>query len=175
MSRQSGAVESCHTQWSVSVIILYKQVRKVNSTLWQCHTTKSYIICKPSEQWTVPQWSLYFCCKKMHLICDAGGGGRGKLLIVQESKVNWKFTFQSNLKKKGKKKRKRHHGCKTQQNHAWNPSETEMKAHSLQGTEETARHGWMGRCSSHHGIHRAAKLNREDWHNFNCNNFFMNN
>lgn len=105
MSRQSGAVESCHTQWSVSVIILYKQVRKVNSTLWQCHTTKSYIICKPSEQWTVPQWSLYFCCKKMHLICDAGGGGRGKLLIVQESKVNWKFTFQSNLKKKGKKKK----------------------------------------------------------------------
>lgn len=107
MSRQSGAVESCHTQWSVSVIILYKQVRKVNSTLWQCHTTKSYIICKPSEQWTVPQWSLYFCCKKMHLICDAGGGGRGKLLIVQESKVNWKFTFQSNLKKKGEKKKGR--------------------------------------------------------------------
>lgn len=89
-----------------------------------------------------------------------------------------KIHFSKQLKKKrGKKKRKkkRHHGCKTQQNHAWNPSETEMKAHSLQGTEETARHGWMGRCSSHHGIHRAAKLNREDWHNFNCNNFFMNN
>lgn len=94
MSRQSGAVESCHTQWSASVIILYKQVRKVNSTLWQCHTKKSYIICKPSEQWTVPQWTLYFYCKKMHLICDAGGGGRGKLLIFQESKVNRNFTSQ---------------------------------------------------------------------------------
>lgn len=34
---------------------------------------------------------------------------------------------------------------------------------------------WMGRCSSHHGIHRAVKLNRERWQSFNCNSFFMNN
>lgn len=142
MSRQSGAVESCHTQWSASVIILYKQVRKVNSTLWQCHTKKSYIICKPSEQWTVPQWTLYFYCKKMHLICDAGGGGRGKLLIFQESKVNRNFTSQHLVtatlkKKKEKKERKR-------ENHTWNWSETKMGAHASQGTEETAQHGWAG-------------------------------
>lgn len=109
MSRQSGAVESCHTQWSVSVISLYKQVRKINSTLWQCHRKESYIICKPSEQWTVPQWSLYFYCKKMHLICDAGGGGTGRLLIFSRKQGKLKFRFTTSgdnvLKKKKKKKR----------------------------------------------------------------------
>lgn len=66
-------------------------------------------------------------------------GKQGKL------KFHFSTSGDSNLKKRKKKKiRKRHHSCKTQQNHTWNPSETEMKVHSPQGTEETARHGWAG-------------------------------
>lgn len=65
-------------------------------------------------------------------------GNQGKL------KFHFSTSGDSNFKigKKRGKKKKRHHCCKIQQNHTWNPSETEMMAHSPQGTEETAWCGW---------------------------------
>lgn len=64
-------------------IILYKEVKKVNSISWQCQTTGSYIVCKTSEQWVVPQWSLCSHYKWIHLGCDAEGEKERRKLSVE--------------------------------------------------------------------------------------------
>lgn len=160
---------SCTNRWE-KLTALYGSVtqRKVLSSASQVN----------KEQYHSDRF--IFTAKRCTLFVTLGEEGEGSFSFPgNQGKLKFHFSTSgdSNFKIGGKKKKKEEKETLLLQDST--EPHVEPKWDWNDGALTPGHWGnclvWMDRCSSHHGIHRAAKLNREDWHNFNSNNFFMNN